>query len=102
MWAYVYSTVVQQRKYSFLELPDILLISNFSLLPSFTATFRDEAEDDLSELQSEAVPEEVRKWLASTFAKQASPLNAMQNVMKWVLKNPLTAIVWREKVFVNS
>jgi hypothetical protein len=34
--------------------------------------FRDEhePEDDLSELQSEAVPEEVRKWLASTFAKQ--------------------------------
>jgi len=28
--------------------------------------------DDLSELQSEAVPEEVRKWLASTFAKQES------------------------------
>jgi len=26
--------------------------------------------DDLSELESEAVPEEVRKWLASTFAKQ--------------------------------
>ena len=34
-------------------------------------TCRDEAAgDDLSELQSEAVPEEVRKWLASTFAKQ--------------------------------
>ena len=34
-------------------------------------SFRDEAAgDDLSELQSEAVPEEVRKWLASTFAKQ--------------------------------
>ena len=33
--------------------------------------FREEAVgDDLSELQSEAVPEEVRKWLASTFAKQ--------------------------------
>ena len=33
--------------------------------------YRDEAVgDDLSELQSEAVPEEVRKWLASTFAKQ--------------------------------
>ena len=31
---------------------------------------RDETEDDLSELQSEAVPDEVRKWLASTFAKQ--------------------------------
>ncbi|XP_059089272.1 dual specificity calcium/calmodulin-dependent 3',5'-cyclic nucleotide phosphodiesterase 1B-like isoform X3 [Tigriopus californicus] len=31
---------------------------------------RDENEDDLSELQSEAVPDEVRKWLASTFAKQ--------------------------------
>ena len=26
----------------------------------------------MSELQSEAVPEEVRKWLASTFAKQES------------------------------
>ena len=26
--------------------------------------------DDLSELESEAVPDEVRKWLASTFAKQ--------------------------------
>ena len=27
-------------------------------------------EHDLSELSSEAVPDEVRKWLASTFAKQ--------------------------------
>ena len=37
----------------------------------FNVSFRDEAAgDDLSELQSEAVPEEVRKWLASTFAKQ--------------------------------
>ncbi len=36
-----------------------------------TNLFRDEAEDDeLSELQGEAVPDEVRKWLASTFAKQ--------------------------------
>ena len=34
---------------------------------------RDETEDDLSELQSEAVPDEVRKWLASTFAKQEAP-----------------------------
>ena len=33
---------------------------------------REEATDDLSELQSEAVPEEVRKWLSSTFAKQES------------------------------
>ena len=33
---------------------------------------REEAPDDLSELQSEAVPEEVRKWLSSTFAKQES------------------------------
>ena len=30
----------------------------------------EEDADDLSELSSEAVPEEVRKWLASTFAKQ--------------------------------
>jgi calcium/calmodulin-dependent 3',5'-cyclic nucleotide phosphodiesterase len=35
---------------------------------------REEATDDLSELQSEAVPEEVRKWLSSTFAKQEAPL----------------------------
>jgi len=33
----------------------------------------DEPEDTLSELQSEAVPDEVRKWLASTFAKQEPP-----------------------------
>ena len=29
----------------------------------------DNGDDDLSELESEKVPEEVRKWLASTFAK---------------------------------
>ncbi len=34
---------------------------------------REETEDDLSELQSDAVPDEVRKWLASTFAKQEEP-----------------------------
>ena len=33
-------------------------------------TLNDDTEDDdLSELESEKVPEEVRKWLASTFAK---------------------------------
>ena len=31
---------------------------------------REEAQDDLSELQSDAVPDEVRKWLSTTFAKQ--------------------------------
>lgn len=41
------------------------------LLFAFT---REEAEDDLSELQSDAVPDEVRKWLASTFAKQEAPV----------------------------
>ena len=30
----------------------------------------EDISDDLSELASEAVPDEVRKWLASTFAKQ--------------------------------
>ena len=30
----------------------------------------DESQDDLSELQSDKVPDEVRKWLATTFAKQ--------------------------------
>ena len=37
---------------------------------SFVSVRREEADDDLSELQSDAVPDEVRKWLASTFAKQ--------------------------------
>ena len=32
----------------------------------------DEGPDDLSELQSDKVPDEVRKWLATTFAKQES------------------------------
>ena len=40
--------------------------------PSVLYDNREEATDDLSELQSEAVPEEVRKWLSSTFAKQES------------------------------
>ena len=47
--------------------------STFSFSPSSHLAphqRRDETEDDLSELQSEAVPDEVRKWLASTFAKQ--------------------------------
>ena len=35
---------------------------------------RHDVEDDLSELKSEAVPDEVRKWLASTFAKQEQVL----------------------------
>ena len=30
----------------------------------------EDTTDDLSELASESVPDEVRKWLASTFAKQ--------------------------------
>ena len=42
-------------------------------MKQFPLCYRDETiGDDLSELQSEAVPEEVRKWLASTFAKQES------------------------------
>jgi len=52
-----------------------MLVSNLEYVSdvvSWMATQKeDEAVgDDLSELQSEAVPEEVRKWLASTFAKQ--------------------------------
>ena len=38
----------------------------------FCSYRREEDHDDLSELQSESVPDEVRKWLASTFAKQVS------------------------------
>ena len=30
---------------------------------------RDDLDDDLSELKNESVPDDVRKWLASTFAK---------------------------------
>ena len=47
-------------------------------LSLFPPPFRDETEDDLSELQSEAVPDEVRKWLASTFAKQEPPTRRSQ------------------------
>eukprot|EP00094_Tigriopus_californicus_P013766 TCALIF_13321-PB protein Name:"Similar to Pde1c Calcium/calmodulin-dependent 3',5'-cyclic nucleotide phosphodiesterase 1C (Rattus norvegicus)" AED:0.06 eAED:0.06 QI:50/1/0.91/1/0.81/0.83/12/225/855 len=50
------------------------LISNLEyvteVVQAVAAKAEDENEDDLSELQSEAVPDEVRKWLASTFAKQ--------------------------------
>ncbi len=38
---------------------------------------REDIEDDLSELTSEAVPDEVRKWLASTFAKQEQVLETI-------------------------
>ena len=44
-----------------------------SSVDTFLLFCRDEPEDTLSELQSEAVPDEVRKWLASTFAKQEPP-----------------------------
>ena len=48
-----------------------VLLSYHKFLLFYINIYRDEAVgDDLSELQSEAVPEEVRKWLASTFAKQ--------------------------------
>lgn len=36
---------------------------------TMVALNEDSGDDDLSELESEKVPEEVRKWLASTFAK---------------------------------
>ena len=45
----------------------------YGTIPLFLKMFylyREDIEDDLSELTSEAVPDEVRKWLASTFAKQ--------------------------------
>ena len=46
----------------------------FSTLLTYIGYFRVDIEDDLSELRSEAVPDEVRKWLASTFAKQEQVL----------------------------
>jgi len=53
------------------------LISNLEYISDVVQTLasknEEEPEDDLSELQSEAVPDEVRKWLASTFAKQEAP-----------------------------
>ena len=36
----------------------------------YDGVISDESQDDLSELQSDKVPDEVRKWLATTFAKQ--------------------------------
>merc|ERR1719361_1432683 len=52
-----------------------MLISNLEYVAEVVSIMASRTEDetigdDLSELQSEAVPEEVRKWLASTFAKQ--------------------------------
>eukprot|EP00090_Calanus_glacialis_P007040 TRINITY_DN15506_c0_g1_i6.p1 TRINITY_DN15506_c0_g1~~TRINITY_DN15506_c0_g1_i6.p1 ORF type:complete len:696 (-),score=189.23 TRINITY_DN15506_c0_g1_i6:354-2441(-) len=50
------------------------LISNLEyiseVLGVINAKTDEDISDDLSELASEAVPDEVRKWLASTFAKQ--------------------------------
>merc|ERR1719193_1194499 len=40
------------------------------VLSAISSKVQEDIEDDLSELKSEAVPNEVRKWLASTFAKQ--------------------------------
>lgn len=52
-----------------------MLVSNLEYVSDVVSWMSTQKEDeavgdDLSELQSEAVPEEVRKWLASTFAKQ--------------------------------
>ena len=43
----------------------------------------DDLEDDLSELKSEAVPDEVRKWLASTFAKQEQVSECLSESSRW-------------------
>lgn len=34
---------------------------------------RDESDNELSEVDEEVIPEEVRKWLASTFTKTVQP-----------------------------
>merc|ERR1711971_988466 len=52
-----------------------MLVSNLEYVSDVVSWMSTQKEDeavgdDLSGLQSEAVPEEVRKWLASTFAKQ--------------------------------
>ena len=47
-------------------LPDLQFVAEALTM---VALNEDSGDDDLSELESEKVPEEVRKWLASTFAK---------------------------------
>jgi len=53
--------------------PDVL-ISNLEYIGEVLGVLaakqdRDDLDDDLSELKNESVPDDVRKWLASTFAK---------------------------------
>jgi hypothetical protein len=53
--------------------PDVL-ISNLEYIGEVLGVLaskadHDDLDDELSELASEAVPDDVRKWLASTFAK---------------------------------
>lgn len=44
------------------------LFTSPSILPSFRRLV--DTEDELSDIQSESVPSEVRDWLASTFTRQ--------------------------------
>ena len=39
-------------------------------LKDFIFIFRSDTDDDLSKLKNEAVPDDVRKWLESTFASK--------------------------------
>ena len=39
-------------------------------LMDFIFIFRSDTDDDLSKLKNEAVPDDVRKWLESTFASK--------------------------------
>ena len=41
----------------------------FTSYPKKIVFSQDDLDDELSELKNEAVPDDVRKWLASTFAK---------------------------------
>ena len=51
-------------------------------------------EDDLSSLGSESVPEEVRLWLAATFAKQEQVLHYRHPVPTPSWKPPHSTVIW--------
>ena len=66
-WNLLYSSSLCWQFYNFQSWNALLLLHN-SLLTELIFS-HDDLDDELSELKNEAVPDDVRKWLASTFAK---------------------------------
>lgn len=82
-----------------------VLVSNLEYISEvvqlIVAKTEEEPEDDLSELQSEAVPDEVRKWLASTFAKQEAPARRAEESKRTfkAVANTIRTGIFIEKIY---